>query len=104
MDLGDHVAQAKFLIRDRDSKFTSMFDTIFTSEGIQANAIMERWIGSLRGELLDRMLILNARYLRQVLAEYDTTSIPIDHTDLLAKLFRYEHSPARHHRHQDHTT
>jgi putative transposase len=81
MDLGDHAAQFTFLIRDRDSKYTSMFDTIFASEGIQiiktpiraprANAIMERWIGSLRRELLDRMLILNARHLRRVLAEYE---------------------------------
>jgi hypothetical protein len=81
MNLGDHAAQFKFLIRDRDSKFTSMFDTVFASEGIQiiktpiraprANAIMERWIGSLRRELLDRILILNARHLRRVLAEYE---------------------------------
>jgi transposase InsO family protein len=81
MDLGDHVAQFKFLVRDRDSKFTSMFDAVFVSEGIQiiktpiraprANAITERWIGSLRRELLDRMLILNARHLRRVLAEYE---------------------------------
>jgi hypothetical protein len=81
MDLGDHVAQFKFLVRDRDSKFTSMFDAVFVSEGTQiiktpiraprANAIMERWIGSLRRELLDRMLILNARHLRRVLAEYE---------------------------------
>ncbi|MCA1701943.1 MAG: integrase core domain-containing protein [Actinobacteria bacterium] len=81
MDLGDLGAQFKFLIRDRDSKFTSMFDAVFASEGIQiiktpiraprANAIMERWIGSLRRELLDRMLILNARHLRRVLAEYE---------------------------------
>jgi putative transposase len=81
MDLGDLVAQFKFLIRDRDSKFTSMFDAVFASEDIQiiktpiraprANAIMERWIGSLRRELLDRMLIFNARHLRRVLAEYE---------------------------------
>jgi putative transposase len=81
MDLDDLVAQFKFLIRDRDSKFTSMFDAVFTSEGIQiiktpirsprANAIMERWIGSLRRELLDRILILNAQHLRRVLVEYE---------------------------------
>jgi len=81
MDLDDRVAQVKFLIRDRDSKFTSMFDAVFTSEGIQiiktpirspqANAIIKRWRGSLRRELLDRILILNARHLRQALAEYE---------------------------------
>jgi hypothetical protein len=82
MDLGDRVAQFRFLIRDRDTKFTSIFDTVFGSEGIQviktpiqaprANAIMERWVGSCRRELLDRVLILNARHLRHVLAEYET--------------------------------
>jgi putative transposase len=63
IDLGDHVAQFKFLIRDRDAKFTSMFDAVFASKDIKvvkapiraprANAIMERWIGSLRREFLD---------------------------------------------------
>jgi hypothetical protein len=82
MDLGDRVEQFKFVIRDRDSKFTSMFDAVFASEGIQiiktpiqaprANAIMERWIGSLRREVLDRMLLINARHLMRVLAEYET--------------------------------
>jgi putative transposase len=81
MDLGDHAAQFTFLIRDQDSTFTSMFDAIFTSEDIQiitapiraphANSIMERWVGSLRRELLDRMLIVNAQHLRHVLAEYE---------------------------------
>ena len=68
------------LIRDRDSKFTGVFDAVFASEGIrilrtpvrapQANAIAERWIGTLRRELLDRMLIINRRHLTAVLAEY----------------------------------
>jgi putative transposase len=47
-----------------------------------ANAIMERWIGSLRREVLDRMLIVNARHLMRVLAEYEThfnTHRPLDH-------------------------
>jgi putative transposase len=81
IDLGDHGAQVKFLIRDRDAQFTSMVDAVFASEDIKiiktpiraprANAIMERWIGSLRRELLDRMLILNTRHLRRVLAEHE---------------------------------
>jgi putative transposase len=63
------------LIRDRDSKFTSVFDAVFASEGLrilrtpvrapQANAIAKRWIGTVRRELLDRMLILNQRRLRR---------------------------------------
>lgn len=80
MDLGDRAAQFTFLIRDRDSKFTTMFDAVFTSESIrilrtpvrapQANAIAERWIGTVRRELLDRILIVNRRHLTAVLAEY----------------------------------
>jgi putative transposase len=68
------------LIRDRDNKFTAVFDAVFASEAIRilhtpvraprANAIAERWIGSVRRELLDRMLILNRRQLEVVLAEY----------------------------------
>jgi putative transposase len=65
---------------DRDSKFTAAFDTIFAVEGIdvlwtpvrapQANAYAERWVGTVRRELLDRMLIFGCRQLRSVLAEY----------------------------------
>jgi putative transposase len=82
MDLGDHAANFKFLIRDRDTKFTDCFDAVFASEAIRilrtpvraprANAIAERWIGTLRRELLDRILILNGRHLQGVLAEYLT--------------------------------
>jgi integrase-like protein len=80
MDLGDRATQFTFLIRDRDSKFTSVFDAVFASEGIgilrtpvrvpQANAIAERWIGTVRRELLDRVLIMNRRHLMAVLTEY----------------------------------
>src|ERR687894_1291431 len=80
MDLGDRAAQFTFLIRDRDSKFTGVFDAVFASEAIRilrtpvraprANTIAERWIGTVRRELLDRMLILNRRQLGRVLAEY----------------------------------
>ncbi|MCA1702757.1 MAG: integrase, partial [Actinobacteria bacterium] len=70
-DLGDRVTQFRLLIRDRDSKFTGMFDAVFASEGIrilrtpvrapQANAIAERWVGTVRRELLDQMLIIDRR-------------------------------------------
>jgi putative transposase len=68
------------LIRDRDSKFTSMFNAIVASESLhtlrtpvrapQANAITKRWIGTIRRELLDQMLIINHRHLTAVPTEY----------------------------------
>jgi transposase len=80
INLADRPAQFSFLIRDRDSKFTGVFDAVFASESIrilrtpvrtpQANAIAERWVGTVRRELLDRMLILNRRHLTAVLTEY----------------------------------
>jgi transposase InsO family protein len=81
LDLGDRIVDFRFLIRDRDSKFTALFDEVFRSEGIRVvltapqaprmNAVMERWVGSVRRELLDRILIMNERHLRKVLAEYE---------------------------------
>jgi putative transposase len=81
MDLDGHVGSVKFLLRDRDTKFTAAFDAVFTCAGIRilrspvqaprANAIMERWIGSCRRELLDQTLIWNQHHLRQVLREYE---------------------------------
>ncbi|GAA0985575.1 hypothetical protein GCM10009555_061270 [Acrocarpospora macrocephala] len=70
----------RFLIRDRDSKFTVAFDTVFQDEGVEvivtppdaprANAICERLVGTIRRELLDRMLIYNQAHPRTVLNEY----------------------------------
>jgi putative transposase len=72
----------RFLIHDRDCKFTSYFDQVFVSEGMgivrtpfrapKANAIAERWVGSVRHECLDHLLILNQRHLLRVLKEYTT--------------------------------
>jgi hypothetical protein len=80
MDLGARATSAKFLIKDRAGQFTGSFDTVFTAEGIRilasppqaprANAICERIIGTLRRELLDRLLIVNEHHPRLVLAEY----------------------------------
>ena len=80
MNLGQRAASVKFLIRDRAGQFTGSFDAVFTAEGIRilasplqaprANAICERIIGTLRRELLDRVLIVNEHHLRQVLTEY----------------------------------
>jgi len=82
MDLEERVDTVRFLIRDRDTKFTTTFDAVFTGAGIRilrspaqaprANAIMERWIGGCRRELLDNTLIWNQRHLLQVLREYET--------------------------------
>jgi transposase InsO family protein len=80
MNLDDQAEGLKFLIRDRDTKFTAAFDAVFTAAAVRiirtpvraprANAIAERWISSARRECLDRMLITGERHLRLVLSEY----------------------------------
>ncbi len=80
MDLDNGLDTFRFLICDRDTKFTAAFDTVFAAAGIdilrspvrapRANAIAERWVGSVRRECLDRILITNRRHLQQVLTEY----------------------------------
>ena len=80
MNLEQPADGLKFLIRDRDAKFTAAFDAVFTAIGARiiktpvraprANATAERWIGSARRECLDRILVSSERHLRLVLGEY----------------------------------
>ena len=80
MELTEQASRIKFLIRDRDTKFTASFDTVFAAEGIRiiktpirsprANALAERFVGTIRRECLDRMLVLGRRHLEVVLADY----------------------------------
>jgi len=82
MDLGEQAHRAKFLIRDRGSNFTALFDAVLADAGIRTvlcnirtarmNAIAERWIGGCRRELLDRTLIWKQPHLRRILRQYQT--------------------------------
>jgi putative transposase len=78
--VGERLEGVRFLIRDRDSKFTGPFDEVFRSEGVRiiktpvraprANAFAERWVRTIRTECLDWMLVFDRRHLERVLRTF----------------------------------
>lgn len=76
----DHPSPVRFLIHDRDAKFSAGFDSVFMPEGFEivltppqapnANAVAERWIRTVREESLDHLLIFGERHLQGMLQEY----------------------------------
>jgi transposase InsO family protein len=80
MDLGDRAAGFRFLVRDRDAKFSAAFDAVFAAGGVQvlrippqapmANAYAERWVRTVRTECLGWLLIGNRHHLHRLLATY----------------------------------
>jgi len=80
MNLDERDQRLRFLIHDRDAKFSHAFDAIFHGERVtvirtpvrapNANAHIERWVGSVRRECLDRLLIFTRRQLEHVLRIY----------------------------------
>ena len=99
---------SRALVRDRASQFTGDFDEIFRTEGLKilktpvrapiANAFAERWIGTLRRELLDRTIIWNQRQLRRLVIDY------IDHYNAHRPHRSLEQRPPRHTTPDDNTT
>ncbi len=78
--LDEREAPVRFLVRDRDSKYTRPFDTVFETEGAEviltpirspkANAFAERWVETVRHECLDWIIVLGRRHLDRVLRTY----------------------------------
>jgi transposase InsO family protein len=104
LSLDQRFEDIRFLIRDRGSNFTSSFDAVFQTTGttilrtaVQAprmNATCERLVGTLRREVLDRVLILGEAHLRAVLTEYQAhynTARP--HQGIAQRIPNGEHDP-----------
>ncbi|GAA3690630.1 hypothetical protein GCM10022224_065100 [Nonomuraea antimicrobica] len=81
MELGERADRFRFLIRDRDGKFGGEFDEVLAGADVhivkipprspRANAFAERFVGTLRRECLDHLLVHGERHLQQVLARYE---------------------------------
>jgi transposase InsO family protein len=80
LSITGRLDENKLLIRDRDAKFSGPFDEVFRTEGLsvvktpvrapRANAFAERWVGTVRRECLDHVLIFGRRHLQRVLGVY----------------------------------
>ena len=79
-DLAVGDISARFLVRDRDTKYVASFDEVFRAEGTKilrtpfrtpdANALAERFVRTVRSECLDHLLVVNERYLERILRSY----------------------------------
>jgi putative transposase len=102
MDLADRIQQFKFFIHHRDAKFTAAFDVILASEGLRslrtptrtpcAVAVAERWIGTVRRALLDRILIVGQRHLEAALSSDVATTTSTGRTAHWARHTAGSHS------------
>jgi transposase InsO family protein len=107
IDLDDAGHRFRLLIRDRDARFTAGFDAVFTAVGIdiirtpvrapRANAIAERFVGSLRRELLDRILIINQRHAAAVCASTNSVTTTTGRTAPSARPLPTSTPPAGNH-------
>ena len=80
LDLGGNADRFRFLVRDRDTKFTAAFEAVFTAAGVRvlkippraprANAYAERWVRTVRTECLDWTLLTGPRHLQRILTVY----------------------------------
>jgi transposase InsO family protein len=80
LSITGRLEDKRILLRDRDAKFPGSFDEVFKTDGLvvvrtpvrapKANAVAERWVGSLRRECLDHILVFGRRHLHRVLGAY----------------------------------
>jgi putative transposase len=80
IEVEDRPTSARFLIHDRDAKYSGPFDEVFRTEGTEvirtpvraprANAFAERWVRTVRAECLDWILVRGRRHLERVLRAY----------------------------------
>jgi len=80
--IAEDLEDKRILVRDRDAKYSGVFDDVLRTEGLavvktpvrapRANAVAERWVGTIRRECLDHLLIFGRRHLQRVLTTYAT--------------------------------